>query len=112
MKTNPSSIPLTQLGGMARQGDTLLRRINKITQTRKLNKATLALGEVTNHHHTFNEGAVAFADEGELAESVRVEADTATLTHQEHDPIVYPAGDYESLKPVEYTPEELKRQTD
>lgn len=112
MKSNPTAPSLTKLGSHARQGDVLLRRINKVTSNRKLAKAVLALGERTGHHHSFGAGAVAFADEGELAESVRVEAETATLTHQEHEPITFPRGNYESLKQVEYTPEEIKRVTD
>jgi hypothetical protein len=112
MKINQHALPLTEIGAHARQGDTLLRRVSGINQTRKLPKATLALGEVTGHHHSFGAGAIAFADEGELAESVRIETEEASLAHQEHGTISYPRGDYESLKPVEYTPEELKRQTD
>lgn len=76
----------------------------------------MALGEKTLHHHSFtNGGAVAFADDEQapLAEAVRVTADEgATLTHQEHAPITFPKGDYESLKQVEYTPQELRRVAD
>ncbi len=113
MKTNPSALPLTQIGAHARQGDTLLRRLSSpIPATAKRIKSpTLALGEKTGHHHTFSEGgAVAFADDerSPVAEFVEVTAPEAPLTHQEHSTIVYPKGGYESLKQVEDTSEEVR----
>ena len=109
MKTNQSAKSLSKIGGHARQGDTLLRRINNIPSGLKHTKPTLALGERTGHHHTFSDGAVAFADdEKALADFVRVNAPEAPLTHQEHGPIVYPNGDYESLKQVEDTGAEIR----
>lgn len=116
MKIHKNAIPLTKIGGSARQGDTLLRRINKITGKRtKVKTVTLALGEVSGHHHSFTEGgAVAFADDEKapLAEAVRVTAPEAPLTHQEHETIVFPKGDYESLKQMEYTPQALRNVAD
>lgn len=118
MKTNHQAKNLNQIGGHARQGDTLLRRINCVPPTLRRTKAivpTLALGERTGHHHSFTDGgAVAFADDetAPLAEAIRVTADSAILTHQEHSPITFPKGDYESLKQVEYTPAELRRVAD
>lgn len=117
MKTNQNALPLTAIGGMARQGDTLLRRVSSIPSNLKPLQvvATLALGEKTGHHHSFTDGgAVAFADDetARLADAVSVTAPEAPLTHQEHSTIVFPKGDYESLKQVEYTPEALKPVTD
>lgn len=109
MKTNPTALSLNQLGGHARQGDTLLRRVSTIPAL-KIAKPTLAYGEKTGHHHTFSEGgAVGFADdEKALADFVRVEEPQAPLTHQEHSTITYPKGDYESLRQVEDTSEEVR----
>lgn len=103
MKTNKSALPLTTLGGHARQGDTLLRRVSSIPPSKIVAKSpTLAYGEKTFHHHTFAGGATAFADDpNALADFVRVDEVEAPLTHQEHETIVYPKGDYESLKQVE-----------
>lgn len=107
MKTNTNTLPLTSIGGFARQGDTLLRRISTIPTTFKQTHTpfpTLALGEVSGHHHSFRDGgAVAFANDEKapLAEAIRVTADRAVLTHEEHSPITFPQGDYESLKQVE-----------
>ena len=117
MIINPSAIPLTKVGGTARQGDTLLRRLfaNASFPAKQTKTATLALGEKTGHHHTFCDGgAVGFADDEQspTADTIRVEADAATLTHQEHSSITFPKGDYESLKQMEYNPEALRNVAD
>lgn len=114
MKTNPKALTLGAIGSHARQGDTMLRRVKSIPSDLKTVKPTLAYGEVSGHHHTFSEGgAVAFADdERALAEHVRVIAPEAPLTHQEHETIVYPKGDWESLKQVEDTGSEVVPVTD
>lgn len=109
MKTNKQALSLTQIGGHARQGDTLLRRIKAIPAKLIQVKPTLAYGEKTGHHHTFGGGAVGFADEEKaLADFVKVESPAADLNHQEHSTIVYPKGDFESLKQVEDTSEEIR----
>lgn len=114
MRTNPQAKSLNQIGGCARQGDTLLRRMAKLPSTLKPTQSplpTLAFGEVSHHHHSFRDGgAVAFADDEKapLADAIRVEADEAVLTHEEHSPITFPKGDYESLKQVEDTSQEVR----
>lgn len=110
MKTNPSAIPLGAAGSHARQGDTCLRRVDSIPAKLKRTKPILALGEKTGHHHTFSQGgATAFADDDKaLADFVEVTAPEAPLTHQEHETIVYPKGQWESLKQVEDTSEEVR----
>lgn len=115
MKTNPKAKSLNQIGAHARQGDTLLRRINSIPADKVVTQSpTLAYGEKSGHHHTFTEGgAIAFADdEKALADFVRIEESEAPLTHQEHETINYPKGDYESLKQVEDTGAEVRAVTD
>ena len=118
MKTNRQAKSLNQIGGCARQGDTLLRRIPAKTipaDSKEIKNPTLALGEVSGHHHTFRDGgAVAFADDEQAvtADHVRVTADEAVLTHEEHAPITFPKGDYESLKQVEDTGAEVRRVAD
>lgn len=112
MKTNPNALPLTKVGAHSRQGDTLLRRLPVLipATVKRIKSPTLALGEVSGHHHTFRDGgAVAFADDEKsaTADFVRVTAETSTLTHEEHAPIAFPKGDYESLKQVEDTAEEV-----
>ena len=100
-----------------RQGDVLIVPIKNIPNKNKLkrtNRCTLALGEVTGHHHTIHAGAVGYADdELSLAKFVEVtDSNGGTLTHQEHDTIVLPEGTYKVIGQVEYTPERLLRVTD
>jgi hypothetical protein len=96
-----------------RQGDVLLRRIDKIPANKKQTKPTLALGETTGHHHTFEGGATCYADdEVSLAEFVRVDEALANLTHQEHATIPIPKGNYEKLYQVEDTSREITRVAD
>lgn len=100
-----------------RQGDVLIMPINNIPNKNKLKKTkrcTLALGEVTGHHHTIHNGAVGYADdELSLAKFVEVIDSTGgALTHQEHDTIVLPEGTYKVIGQVEYTPERLQRVMD
>lgn len=113
MKTNPQAKSLDQTGAHARQGDTLLRRCAIIipSTVKRTKSPTLALGEVSGHHHTFRDGgAVGFADDEKAptVDFVRVTANQSTLTHEEHSPITFPKGDYESLKQVEDTSEEVR----
>ena len=106
MKTNKTTI--------YRQGDVLIMPVKSIPQTKKVtNKVTLALGEVTGHHHTISSGAVGYADEPTaLAEYFEVNVDSAELTHQEHDTITIPKGKYRSVIQSEYTPEAIRNVAD
>jgi hypothetical protein len=94
-----------------RQGDVLVIPTKSIPATLKETKRyTLALGEATGHHHSILDGsAIGYAtDENALAEYVEVNApEGAPLTHQEHDTIVLPEGQYRVIGQVEYTPERL-----
>ena len=98
-----------------RQGDVLITKIDSIpTGLVKTNTVTLALGEATGHHHSILDGnAVGYADsEKGLAEFLTVGGNKAALTHQEHDTINLPKGNYKVTGQVEYTPERLLRVAD
>ena len=98
-----------------RQGDVLLIPVNKIPEGLKRTKrVTLALGEVTGHHHSiFDGGAIGFADdENALAEYLQVDADSVELTHQEHDSITIDKGLYKNVHQFEYTPQAIQRVAD
>ena len=76
------------------QGDVLLKSCKEI-KGKKLNHLTLAKGEVTGHHHTITKGeAELYEEKGTLF--LKIDSDKAVLTHQEHDTITIPKGDYES----------------
>ena len=92
----------------------MLRRIESIpTNKITTHSPTLAYGEKTGHHHTFSNGATAFADEEKaLADFIQVNQTEAPLAHQEHETINFPKGNWESLKQIEDTSEELRPVTD
>ena len=97
-----------------RQGDVIVIPCKSIPSGLKQTKrVTLALGEVTGHHHTIHEGATGYAsDVDALVEYIEVTGAPADLTHQEHSTIPIPAGTYQVVKQVEYTPAELRNVRD
>ncbi len=97
-----------------RQGDVLIISTSSIPQNLvKTKKVTLALGEVTGHHHSIlSENVVGFAEvETALAKYIEVK-ESAVLTHQEHDPITLPKGVYKAVIQKEYEPGQLRNVAD
>jgi hypothetical protein len=103
---------------MYRQGDVLLRPITLTSGDRERlvyrprsvhaahgrNKGiVLAAGEATGHHHRIKDKSV---KEYLLADKriVRVGNKGGTITHEEHDPITLPKGDYEVVQQREFDP--------
>lgn len=97
-----------------RQGDVLIMPVKNIPANLATTKrVTLALGEVTGHHHSIASGAIGFADdENALADYFEVTSNEAELTHQEHDTITLPKGKYRKVIQVEYTPAEIRNVAD
>ena len=82
------------------QGDVIVEKTNQI-KGKKLDHSILASGEVTGHHHQITEGEVELYDhEGTLF--LRVNSESAILTHQEHKPITLPKGDFIVRRVREY----------
>ena len=97
---------------MYRQGDVLLIRIDKpnLERARKLpredGRVVLAHGEVTGHAHTIHHpGAMLFDLIGEDHPILDL-PENATLSHEEHDPIELPAGQYRIVQQREYNERE------
>ncbi len=87
-----------------RQGDVLLIQVEEIpTQGNILYHKTIARGEATGHHHTF-EGDNVIVKELNSNMWVVVENDVAPLTHQEHETILVAPGIYEVRIQREYDP--------
>ena len=87
-----------------RQGDVVLKFGKVPVGAKKLPHKVLAEGEMTGHKHQVTEGdAALYEHEGTLF--LRVESDTATLTHEEHGPIVLLQGEFEVTIQREYTPD-------
>jgi len=82
------------------QGDVLLHKIKKIpNEAHSTNKYVnakgenvLAEGESTGHYHGMSSATTELLEEGEEV-FLRVKEDTE-ITHQEHNKLVVPAGDY------------------
>ena len=78
---------------MFQQGDVLIKQSKVPKGAKKKGNKTVALGEATGHHHTFTEGDVTlYEHEGTIF--AKVTSEEATLTHQEHNPVTIPKGDY------------------
>jgi len=89
-----------------RQGDVLLRKIDKLPEGLTEKNKVLALGEVTGHRHRFleqqelkevkrpEENTIVFTNE-DGKQFVQVISQEAVLEHEEHGNITVPQGDYE-----------------
>ena len=75
------------------QGDVIVTKVIGI-KGKKLNHLTLARGEATGHHHTITEGEAELYEESGVL-FLRVISEKATLTHQEHKPIIIEEGEYQ-----------------
>ncbi|MBD1831757.1 hypothetical protein H6F61_03415 [Cyanobacteria bacterium FACHB-472] len=85
-----------------RQGDVILLWVEQ-TEGQKLSHLTLAEGEVTGHKHRISDGqAELYEENGTLY--LRVLSETATLTHEEHNAISIPQGDWMVRIQREYEP--------
>lgn len=98
-----------------RQGDVLVIPVSTIpTDTLKQTKrVTLALGEVTGHHHSIDvmEAVGYGTSEDGLASYFEASSDVE-LTHQEHDTITIPPGKYRSVRQSEYSPSAIRNVAD
>jgi hypothetical protein len=90
-----------------RQGDVILLptpHLDMDTGNAPLPHLTLAEGEVTGHKHQISDGkAELYERDGTLY--LKVLSETATLTHEEHQPIVIPQGNWTVRIQREYEPE-------
>lgn len=96
-----------------RHGDVLLAAVPTLpTGAKPMPGLILAHGELTGHAHRIREvGAAQLFSQGEFT-YLRVVAATATLVHEEHRPIVLPAGVYRVWQQREYSPEAIRTVVD
>jgi hypothetical protein len=106
---------------MFRQGDVLIRKINRVPKGAKPVKLeggriVLAYGEATGHAH-----AIAVADPATdvdarllaLGDRRFLEVPSPTsIRHEEHGAIDLPTGNYEVTRQREYSPEEIRNVAD
>jgi hypothetical protein len=87
-----------------RHGDIFLEQIKSLpSEAREQKHNVLAEGEVTNHSHRLHSGIIYEDDKGNMF--VRV-PEQATLTHEEHNTVILPAGDYRVIRQREWNPYE------
>lgn len=84
-----------------RQGEILIISTTELPQEKKtLSHLVLAVGEAQNHKHQITKGNAELYDhKGTLFLKV---IDEAELTHEDHDVIVLPKGDYKIETQKEY----------
>jgi len=103
-----------------RQGDVYITKVEYVNTegyTKRQPKGSnliLAYGEVTGHHHSIN---LLDTPDAELLENPSGDMilklnGFATITHQEHAPIVLNPGFYECFIQEEYDPEGMRRVQD
>ncbi|MBD2446104.1 hypothetical protein H6G76_02815 [Nostoc sp. FACHB-152] len=86
-----------------RQGDVILLPVQQVDGQKKLD-LILAEGEVTGHKHRISQGqAELYEQDGSLY--LRVLSETALLTHEEHQAIPIPQGNWVVKIQREYEPE-------
>jgi hypothetical protein len=94
-----------------RQGDVLLCAVDRIPLGAKPvprdgDRVVVAAGELTGHAHVFAAARVRmFREEGGHRSFLIIGKGGAWLCHEEHDPILVPAGHYEFRRQREYTPQ-------
>jgi hypothetical protein len=97
-----------------RQGDVLLVPVESAPDDAKVRKGksrlTIALGEVTGHHHTLvGDAELLDTKAGEVFARIMAPSD---LTHQEHATITLEPGIYKYVPQREYFPTEIRRVLD
>ena len=103
-----------------RQGDILFQRVSDLPKdvSQIPNSLTVALGEITGHHHSFKtQSQVLLYKNGSSQDPTAVqvlEKEGAVLEHQEHLPLVLPEGVYEVKREQEYNPftQQIQRTAD
>ena len=96
-----------------RQGDVLLIRVDKIPEgLTKAKDLVLAHGEVTGHAHRIlsRKGVARWV--AERLQYLEITRPKALLKHEEHATVELPAGKYEVLIQVEYSPGALRSVVD
>lgn len=76
------------------QGDVVLIKIDKI-EAKKIKGSVIQEGEHTGHAHRFEPGTAQLFGASGARTHLRALAGGATITHEEHLPVIIEEGDYE-----------------
>lgn len=96
---------------MYRQGDLLIVKIDRAPRSQRRRLVTNGViqeGEATGHAHRLVNGEAWW----DGADQFIASGGTATLTHDEHETITLPEGEYRVLRQREFTPEGERRVRD
>lgn len=85
------------------QGDVIIRQVDYNIEGHELDHVILALGEVSGHSHRITEGLAKLIVMDKLLH-LQVFSETAKLTHEEHNEIEIPKGNYIVQTVREYDP--------
>ena len=98
---------------MYRHGDVIIQAVTEVpAEAVRRPSAILARGEATGHSHRMADpAAVRLADHAGLS-YLTVTDDSATLIHDEHEPITLPRGHYRFWIQREYSPKEIRQVID
>lgn len=109
---------MKKLTNQIRQGDVLVQRVEKLSNTAKVSKEPpiLAHGEVTGHCHEIDnaKATTVFRESDSAAETemfIELSKD-ATLRHQEHNPIRMRKGVHRVVRQAEYSPAAIRNVAD
>lgn len=107
---------------MIRQGDVLVMSNDRAAAGEPVaaehGRLVLAHGEATGHHHSIAAatGVAMFRPDdmpvGSGSFLLRVDGETVSLVHQEHDPVAIPAGTHEVRRQREYSPQAIRNVAD
>lgn len=98
-----------------RHGDVIIQRIDNIPGKKMKQDKTniLVEGEVTGHAHKLIKGEVwKLADPEEMTIGFLKVLEPTKITHEEHNPIELPKGNYKFSVQKEYLPEGWKKVID
>jgi len=103
-----------EIGMVARQGDVLIRRIDKLPKKKALRRVNgvLAYGEVTGHSHRVDNLTRADVLEIDNRVFLHVGEEGVRIVHDEHSPLALSAGNYEITIQKEYAPAEIRNVAD
>jgi len=92
---------------MKRQGDLLIRKIEKLPEGLKIDPTNIIVfGEATGHAHRLNGGSVVKSKEGLIYLDIKNKAE---ISHEEHKTINLEAGKYAVVRQREYLMEDMER---
>lgn len=101
-----------------RQGDILFENVSDMERKEQVDTKTVALGEITGHHHSFNKNSQVLLykqdDEDMPTQATILDSSGPQLAHQEHLSIQFPQGEYLIKREHSYNPflKQIQRSTD